>query len=237
MAAVCARLGFWQLDRLSQRRAFNEQVRAGLEADPASLRDTLAAAADPGDVAYRRVRATGAYDPTHEVVLYGRALDGRPGDHILTPLVLDDGTAIVVDRGWVPFEANRELPVPGGAAAPAGPVTVEGFLEPPDDASPPGDDAVTTIRRIDLELLQGQLPYELAPLALQLESQSPAQAALPVPAPGPELSEGPHLSYAIQWFAFATIALGGSALILRRERHDDRRVAEAGPASSTERGS
>lgn len=237
MAAVCVRLGFWQLDRLSQRRAFNEQVRAGLEADPASLRDILAAAADPGDVAYRRARATGTYDPAHEVVLYGRALDGRPGDHILTPLVLDDGTAIVVDRGWVPFEANRELPVRGDAAAPAGPVTVEGFLEPPDDATPPGEAAVTTISRIDLELLQGQLPYQLAPLALQLESQSPAQVALPMPARGPELAEGPHLSYAIQWFAFATIALGGSALILRRDRRDDHRVAEAGSAATTEGGS
>jgi surfeit locus 1 family protein len=215
IAAVCVRLGVWQLDRLDQRRAHNEAVRTGLAADPTSLVEALA---EP-DPAYRRVVVTGTYDAAHEVILYGRAFDGRPGDHVLTPLLLADGTAVIVDRGWVPFEPDRVVPVGGAAAAAPGEVTLEGFLVPSEDAGDDEGPAVDTIQRIDLARLGAQMPYALVPFAVQLEDQSPP-VDLPVPAPAPELTEGPHLSYAIQWFAFALIALGGSMVIARRDRDD-----------------
>jgi surfeit locus 1 family protein len=245
VAAVCVRLGIWQLDRLQQRRVFNEAVARGLASPPMPLEEALRGGGDPAGLAYRRVLASGTYDPAHEVILYGRTLDGRPGNHVLTPLVLGDGGAVMVDRGWIPFQPNQPLPVPGEGAAPGGVVTVDGFLVLAQASTPPGAAPVTTIQRIDLTLLQGQIPYRLAPLALQLESQTPPPGALPVSAPLPELSEGPHLSYAIQWFSFAAIAIVGASLILRRDRRDRReRVAAsgavaargAGEASSSEEG-
>ncbi|HEX6845174.1 MAG TPA: SURF1 family protein [Actinomycetota bacterium] len=223
VAAVCVRLGVWQLDRLEQRRASNDAVRTGLAAEPT----TLAAAMQADDPAYRRVVVTGVFDATHEVILYGRTQEGRPGDHVLTPLVVSDGEAVLVDRGWIPFEPDRSVPVEGPAAAVEGDVTVEGFLVRSEDTGEDTGPTIDTIQRIDLERLGSQMPYRLAPFALQLERQSPAVDA-PVPAPRPDLPEGPHLSYAIQWFAFAVIALGGSILIARRDRADNHRASAEG---------
>ncbi|HEX5950122.1 MAG TPA: hypothetical protein VFZ96_03895, partial [Actinomycetota bacterium] len=76
-----------------------------------------------------------------------------------------------------------------------------------------------TLRYPDPAMLQA--PYELWPLAMQLEEQSPAQDGdMPVVVPRPELDEGPHLSYAVQWFIFATIALVGFVVLARREARD-----------------
>ncbi|HEX6131155.1 MAG TPA: SURF1 family protein [Actinomycetota bacterium] len=213
-AAVCVRLGFWQLDRLEQRRALNARIEAGLAGPPQPVEALLDAPAD--EIAFRRVTASGTWDAAHEVLLYGRALDGRPGNHVLTPLVLGGGRAIVVDRGWVPTDASGP-PMAGEAAAADGPVSVTGTLLPSEDGD--GDEAAGGIvRAVDVAALDGRVPADLVPgRYLLLASQEPAAAA-PTPAAPPEPDEGPHLSYAIQWFAFAAIALVGYVLLARRDR-------------------
>jgi len=95
----------------------------------------------------------------------------------------------------------------------------------PSDAGPPGtiggsSAPVTTLAKIDLERIQAQLPYRIVPAYLLLQAQSPSQPSLPEPAPLPELSEGPPLSYAIQWFTFAAIALIGFIVLALREGRD-----------------
>src|SRR5262249_2988540 len=101
-ALVCCRLGIWQLDRLAQRRAQNTLIDARMTGPPATLEG---APIDPAEIDYRRVEARGVYDPAQEIVLRGRALDGAPGVHVLTPLRLDTGdAAVLVDRGWLPLE-------------------------------------------------------------------------------------------------------------------------------------
>ena len=112
VVAVCVRLGLWQLDRLEGRREVNDRYAAGLAMPPRPLEDLLL---EDGALAYRRATATGRYDTEREVILYGRPLAGRPGNHVLTPLLLADGRAIVVDRGWVPFEMDEP---PVAAAVP-----------------------------------------------------------------------------------------------------------------------
>ena len=233
VAAVCVRLGFWQLDRLEQRRAANTLVRSGLEAAVVPLPQLLAQASDPVDLAWRRTEVEGSYDPEEEVILYGRTQDGRPGDHVLTPLRLGDGSAVIVDRGWIPFEADRPLPLSGPAAAPIGSVMVRGVVLPTETENPEppsgGAERTTTFQRIDLARLQLQVPYDLAPVTIQLQEQQPAQASgQPEPATLPELDEGPHLSYAIQWFAFASIAIVGYGLLARRDRGDRARRPDGG---------
>ncbi|HVF08803.1 MAG TPA: SURF1 family protein, partial [Actinomycetota bacterium] len=213
---VCVMLGLWQLDRLEERRALNERIEAGRAVAPAPLQDLLDVG---GALDHRRAAATGSYDVAHEVILYGRTLEGQPGNHVLTPLVLDDGTAIVVDRGWVPFEMD-EPPV-AEAAPPDGDVEVEGALLAPQPGGAgsiqPGADRVTIVRSVDVEAIARDVPYDLLPWFLQLQVQSPPPGRLPVPEPPAELTQGPHLSYALQWFAFATIAAVGYAVLVRRE--------------------
>jgi len=203
VAALCVRLGFWQLDRLQERRASNDRIRAGLAAAPMVLDE-----APRSGAALRRASATGTYDADREVVLSGRALEGQSGDHLLTPLLLSDGSALLVDRGWVPT----------GTRSPAreGAVEVRGFLLPPDSVG----EAVPVagrVTRVDPDGIGRTLPYELAPVYLLLQVQRPPADSLPIPASLPALSEGPHLSYAIQWFSFAAVTLIGSSVLLRRD--------------------
>lgn len=221
VALVCVRLGIWQLDRLEQRRAFNAEVRAALASEPMPLDAVLAADADP---AYRRVVASGTWDPASEVILFGRSLGGRPGNHVLTPLELGDGRAVLVDRGWVPADV-ADPPVTGDAAA-AGAATVEGILLP-SDASGTGERSDGSalpeqVRAIDVAALDPAIPADLVPGVYLLRArQEPAQDR-PIPAPLPEPTEGPHLGYAIQWFTFAAVALVGGIVLVRRDRKDDR---------------
>lgn len=220
VVATCVSLGIWQVARLHQKQQFNTAVRAGLAEAPEPVSSLLPPGADPEAVRYRRAEATGTYDVAHEVVLYGRTQDSRAGNHLLTPMELDGGGAILVDRGWVPLEIDD----PGSPRAdpPTGEVTVDGVLfasegDPPGPVGTP-QVAETTMSKVDLSRIQAQLPYRIAPVYLLLQDQAPPQTAgLPEPSPLPALSEGPHLSYAIQWFTFAAIALIGSVVLARRE--------------------
>jgi surfeit locus 1 family protein len=220
VAALCVRLGFWQLSRLHDRRAFERAVVAGLASDARPIADVLppGAPVDVDAVRYQRVVATGTFDPEHEVVLYGRGLGDREGHHVLTPLVLPDGTAVVVDRGWVPF--RDDTPPVTEAAPPSGEVTVTGILLPSEGGLPGegGGPAVAQLTHANLAQLASQLPYPIEPLWLLLRQESPPGGELPEPAPFAMPEAPPHLSYAIQWFAFAVIAVVGAAILVGRDR-------------------
>ena len=214
VAATCVGLGFWQLRRLEERRALNATILGRRSAAPISIEGVSRGAGEP----YRRADARGTYDAQHEVLLFGRSLDGEAGHQVVTPLVLPNGGAILVVRGWVPF-AMQTAPV-RGAAPPATEVEVNGALIPDegDGSTTPDTDGI--IRVLDVVGIASTLPYDVFPLPLQLAEQTPPQpGSLPTPVPISELSEGPHLSYAIQWFAFALVAVAGAAILLRRDRH------------------
>jgi cytochrome oxidase assembly protein ShyY1 len=221
VAAVCVRLGVWQIARLHERNAFVAALHRGSSQPPVPTASLLPSVehVDPDSVRYRRVMVTGTYDPGREVVLYGRGLSSEVnGNHVLTPLLMPDGTAFVVDRGWVP--AGDDTPPVGGATPPTGTVTVAGILIPSEGGLPGdgGGPSVTETTRVDLAQLASQLPYRVAPLYLLLQTQSPRQTAFPKPAPFLLPPAPPHLSYAIQWFSFATIALVGAGILIRKER-------------------
>jgi surfeit locus 1 family protein len=216
VAVTCVTLGLWQLRRLDDRRASNDRITRVLS-EPA-VRITTSPA-DETPVPYRRVRAAGTYDTDREVLVFGRSLGGEPGHHVVTPLVLDDGSAVLVVRGWVPFRM-RDVPVTGAAPI-AREVAVEGFFVPDEGDGSVAPDGRRIVRLLDVEGIGTSLPYDVFPLAVQLRRQTPAQPDLPRPVPEPERSEGPHLSYAIQWFSFAAVALVGAAILIGRERRSD----------------
>jgi cytochrome oxidase assembly protein ShyY1 len=228
VAVAFARLGVWQLDRMEQRRSFEDLVARRLAAAPAPLEEVLGTGADAESIRYRRVTAEGTFDAANEVILYGRTLGERTGNHVLTPLILEDGTAVAVDRGWVPLEDDE--PPLRDAAPPAGTVRVAGVLfpsevDPEAAASGEGADVRTTFAKVDLGAVSDSLPYPLAPAYLLLGSQDPRPGPLPIVAPLPDAGGGPpHLSYAIQWFTFAAIDVVGFVVLIRREarRSSDR---------------
>lgn len=238
---TCVALGFWQLRRLDERQARNALLEARSTMSEEALGRLAPSAARPGRLAYRRVLASGSYDPQMEVVLRARTLEGRAGNHVLTPLVTAEGYAVIVDRGWVPLEMDDPPVAP--AAPPPGQVRVTGLLLPAEPKSrfgpqdpPPG--IVEGVARIDPGRLRQQLPYPVLPLYLLLVSQEPPQAGgLPELVPPPVPDEGPHLSYAVQWFAFAAVALVVYGALVRKEARlragaglgSDRGVNPAGP--------
>lgn len=219
-------LGFWQLSRLESRRETNALLEARLVAPPRAydaLRaefDLAAPAAQEDAILYRRAALTGSFDAANEVLIRTRALNGQPGYHVLTPFVFAPDRAVLVDRGWVPYDMNTPPIEP--AAPPNGEVRITGILQPeqpqPESglrAHDPAEGHLNAVFWIDTQRLQRQMPYTLEPLYLQLETQDPAQAgALPVPPQVPELTEGSHLSYALQWFSFALIGIIGYPLLL-----------------------
>ncbi len=225
LAGVFVRLGFWQLDRREQRAARNDAWRSALAAPPLALDSAGAAAvsADPAAYVNRRVTVRGVYDPAGQVVLRGRVNGGRPGVHVVTPLVLDGGAAVLVNRGWAPSPDGATVD-PRPLAEP-GPRVVSGVLQTvprTGDAGQPvpaRDGRPATWRRLDLDAARARSPRPLLPLYVQ---QLPAagEAAPLARVDVPELSAGPHLSYAVQWFSFAAIAVVGLAILLLRRSSD-----------------
>ena len=183
------RLGIWQIARLHQKQQFNAAVRAGLAAPPAPVETVLTDGVDADAVRYRRADATGTYDTEHGFVLYGRTQDSQAGNHLLTPLILSDGRAILVDRGWVPLDVDA--PAAPEAAPPTGAVDVEGVLFPsegdPPGAVDTGGPAETTLSKVDLATIQSQLPYddraELPPAPTADPPRSPTGSRSPRPCP------------------------------------------------------
>lgn len=220
VVVVFVNLGFWQLARLDERQADNATITARFDEPPVAAADVPLDDTDE-ELEFRLVEASGTYDRDAEVLIRNRSLDGAPGYWVFTPLTLADGTALVVNRGWIPLAFDPAAPRPD-VDPPTGTVTVEGFLrtavEPEGFASADPDEGVLeTLARADLARLDRQTDADLRMLYLQLEDQTPASdGAFPVVLDRPVLDEGPHLSYAVQWFVFAAIAVVGYPLALRR---------------------
>ena len=231
-------LGFWQLARLEERRLDNLVTRSRYEAAPEPLSDLLAGAGDDlASLEFRRASVSGTYLSESELLLRSQVRQGTAGFEVLTPLEAEAGSTVLVNRGWVPLEFDT-APV-AVAAPPSGPVEVEGVVRLSrergtfgrDDAGRPDDDVLS---RVDLEIASERTGLELVPVYLEVVGESDP-TRLPVPAPPPDLAdEGSHLSYAIQWFSFAAVAiLGYGALIRRAIRRPEGRVGprrdERGP--------
>lgn len=228
-------LGFWQLDRLEERQDFNAAVRERSQQQPVDVRviiDELdAGVLDESQVEWRPVTAAGTYLPD-QVIEFNNSQSGRAGDNVLAGLALDDGTTVVVNRGFVPL-GDPLPPAPRGDVAIVGFVRLSevrdrGGLTDADDGQP-----VTELRRIDIPRLSAQLPGNVAEVFVQLTESDPAIAAGdPSPVVLPELDDGPHLSYAMQWFIFAICVGIGWVLAIRRSlsvRAAARRKANADP--------
>jgi cytochrome oxidase assembly protein ShyY1 len=213
-------LGFWQLDRLDQRQRENDRVVSRSEQPVQAFTELVAGAVvgETDELDWRVAEASGTYVADGQVLVVNRSLDGAAGAWVLTPLRTGDGVNVIVNRGWVPFAVqssdDRSLIDP-----PSGEVTVIGLVQstqPRGRIGAGNPDDPDLLARVDLASYTERLGLEVAPAYLQLEQQSPPAPDLPRPLPRPELGNGPHLSYAGQWFIFASIAAIGYLLVLRK---------------------
>jgi len=222
-------LGLWQLRRLEERRTLNEAVTARLDSTYRPFDEIIRVnGADPEAVVWRRVEITGTYALDDEVIVQGRSHRGQSGHHVATPLVRSDGTAVIINRGWVPIDVVGPPVV--GAEPPDGEVTVRGIIRESQargSVGPvdPPTGVLERVARVDVGRLQQQSDLALFGFYVDLESQEPPQAGgSPAPLGPPDLSEGPHFAYALQWFTFAGVVLVGYPLLLRRTADPHRRA-------------
>ena len=212
-AAGFARLGVWQVGRLRDRRAANVVTLAARAAPPVTLAPRTA---DAESLAERRVVAQGRYDSADEIVIRGDALDGVPGVRIVTPLLLaHEGPAVLVERGFLP--TPDAVTVDARGAEEPGEVTVRGiaFPVPAGGGAPIEHGGSTTWRRLDLPALSARLPYPLLPIYIRQTPDS-ALPRFPRRLEASPVDDGPHLSYAIQWFLFAGLAVAFGVLVVGR---------------------
>jgi surfeit locus 1 family protein len=210
LAAVFVRLGFWQVSRLRERRARNAVTAGRLAA--AEIPWRALATLDSGRL--RRAVVAGVPDTANEFTILGRSRNGSPGVWIITPVrVAGDSDAVLVNRGWVyaPDASTADLARWREARAEyhgytqrmgGGPAKVKG----------------RGLRAFDSAGVDSLLPYAFSPLFLVAQDSGTVDST-PARLPLPTLDDGPHLSYAIQWFCFAAIAIGGAIVVARRSRY------------------
>ncbi len=245
-------------DLLEQRSAESSLPVAELAASLgiAVGSDGVEGSASVGQAEYRPTSAVGRYLASEEVVVRNRSLAGSPGVWVLTPLLLEDGldggsgdgsledgsgggsaSVLIVNRGWVrqtSADASSRPPAP----AADGRVEVSGIVRLSETrrglgvADPP-EGRLESLARVDIRRYAEQLEFDVYPFYLQLESQEPPPDEFPVPLQRPSLDSGPHLSYALQWFVFSTIAVVGYPLVLWR-LHRRRFVPAVEPSSQSD---
>ncbi|GAA1186901.1 SURF1 family protein [Streptomyces hebeiensis] len=234
LVPVMIELGFWQLHRHEHRVAQNELIADNLEAKPVPVTELTAPGHTvPRDDYWRRVTVTGRFDTAHEVVVRRRtSTDDRVGYHVLTPLLLTDGRAVIVNRGWIPAPGDQEA-FPDIPAPARGEVTVTGRLKADETTAASGIKDLEGLPPRQVMLINSEQQQELlgrTVLGGYVELVSPAPAdGSPEPIANPDHSSiGSHMAYAVQWWLFAAGVPVGWVILVRREKRDRAAAAEKG---------
>lgn len=236
LGAVFVRLGEWQIHRLEQRRQANARITSYQQL-PVRPWDQVFTAPITDAQQWQRVEVTGSYDAAHLLAVRYRNVNEAAGLEVITPLTTADGRTVLIDRGFLPRPKNT--PDATMPAPPAGTVTVIGYVRRSENGKP---NAITpvenTVRLINAPAIGAWLGRDLPDGYIQMISSTPADAAELQMVPPPVLDEGPHLSYAVQWFIFTAIAAGGAVILVRGDLRDRRkkqaREARAAAAAKTD---
>jgi cytochrome oxidase assembly protein ShyY1 len=215
-AVVMINLGLWQLQRLDERKDFNAEVRAHSQTPVQPLSELLQQGDDYRLLEWYPVRVTGEYLADREITIVNRSQDGAAGRNSVVPMQTDTGEIVLINRGFVPL--SIDMPPP-----PTGTVTVTGFSRAAQKRSAVGaidSDAPGTneFQRMDIPLIERVLELDVAPMYIQRLDSDPPEGQWPARVANPPLDEGPHLSYAGQWFFFTLVALVGWIVVIVRFR-------------------
>jgi cytochrome oxidase assembly protein ShyY1 len=217
-------LGNWQLDRLAQRKERNATTIANEQKPVQPYEQVFTHAITDADQ-WQRVEARGTFDADHQFVVRYRSNGGVDGYEVVTPLRTASGT-VLVDRGFIPLGRGTRIPSLA-AAPPQGEVTVLGHVR----RSEKGRRAATTpvgnqMRLINSDAIAATLPYDIESGYIGLITVQPEQQGGFQPIQLPELSDGPHFWYAVQWFMFTAVAVAGIVVFIRGDLRARREEAE-----------
>lgn len=209
-------LGQWQFSRLEERQARNAVVRANEDRPAVPVSQVLSPGGTVGqDQEWRLVTATGRYAVEDTVIVRYRTRGGAMGVDVVVPLVPAAGPALIVDRGWLP--AGGDPPDPGDVPGPpAGPVQVTGWVR----ADATGSSTTVTdrsARAVSSEAIGEAVGREVYGGFVELRSEDPPPATPLEPVQLPELDNGPHFFYGLQWWFFGLLAVGGFLYLLYDE--------------------
>jgi cytochrome oxidase assembly protein ShyY1 len=218
-------LARWQWQRHGERADFNDAVRRRAAAPVEPLLDVLADA-DPEEAEWRRVTVQGTFVDTPRFEVVNRSQFGRPGRNDVAALRLEDGSLLIVNRGFV----VSDEPIP---TTPTGRVELVGQIRTSEQrrTGQPADNPsaqLSSIRRIDLDILASQFDEPLLDVYLQVLDADPPQPSALQPITPPSLDGGPHLSYTVQWSVFSMCVVLGWVLAVRRESRIQRAMPSAG---------
>ncbi len=221
VSLLFVRLGIWQLDRLEERRTENQVIETRLGEPPRPLVGILGQyGTDTDAMVHRHAIARGTFRTDAEFFSIGRTYDSLSGTLVATPFDLEDGSVLIVVRGLVP--PGTSGPPAQGYEPAAGPMVIEGVLQDGEQATAitepvPEGGVLVSLSRLNLEFIDEYIQGDVLPVSLMLDGWTkPYPNQAPAPIPDQELTEGSHLGYAIQWFAFALIvAVGVGALVYR----------------------
>ena len=218
-SAVFVRFGVWQLTRLRERQARNAVVEARQRSAAVPV---AALPRDPDEVRYRGATVEGRLDYEHELVATNRTRRGSPGVELITPVrVRGSDTAILVNRGWVYAPDGATVDRMRWREGDSARLTGYVELYAPDAGVTASAADPRIVRRISRPEVASKVPYPVAPYYL-VATGGPVSTTHPVRREIPVLDDGPHRSYAVQWFFFAAIALGGAGAVAWRERREAR---------------
>ena len=215
LGTVFVNLGEWQLDRLSQRQQRNVDTVANEQNPVVGYEQVFTRPIAERDQ-WQRVEARGTFDAEHQYVLRYRSNGDANGYELVTPLRTASGT-VLVDRGFVRLERGERIPTAAEAPVPpSGEVTVMGHVRRDEQGR---RSAVTPVdnqmRLINSTAIAATLPYPVANGYIGLLTVDPPQPGSFQTVQLPEISDGPHFWYAVQWFMFATLGLAGVVVFIR----------------------
>jgi len=218
-------LSNWQWHRLSDRQILNVQIQSQIDKDPVSLSGILIDGTEsksvPSDTQWRTVEMTGTWLQPEQVLVRKKSLESNLGLWVVTPLRLTDGTVVMINRGWT-AAANSAIDSPVVADAPIGEVEVLGRLRDVQERTSPAPtdlpegqvDRIVPMEIVSSEETLSNAYVEM--IASRPESKTSEIRTLPEP----EVTEGAHRSYALQWMFFEIMTVIGWLILVRNELKD-----------------
>lgn len=218
-ALACGLLSWWQWARRAEAVDEIQRVEQNYDAEPQAIDQVLAGLDDwRADDEWTPVLLQGEYLTDEQLLVRNRVRGGKPGFVQLVPFRLDDGTVVIVDRGWLPVGDAADASPDHVPTPPDGDVTVVARLRPAEPELPGRTAPAGQVASIDVAGIVEALGVDGYTGAYGvLANENPPVADMPYPAIRPEEDEGPHLSYALQWIAFGVLAFIGLFWAWRRE--------------------
>lgn len=211
VVGTCLRLSWWQLERAEEKRVWLESQQQQAKLPPANLSSLLATPSPQ----HRRARLEGQIDNAHPVLLDNRILNGVAGYHLLSPMQTREGLWVLVNRGWLPRGARRdvlpEIPVVEGEIELEGTVYQspgEAFVLK--DEQLPDNQWPLRVQKVDFHAIGEKLGVELAPFEIRVKPELSLGGLPPLPRHWQDITVmGPqqHKAYALQWLGLAIAAL------------------------------